>query len=111
VDTSETIRRVSDWLSLVVFVACGGVVVAVSRWLGGGTFLSLDGLFGTPNRRDWPRRVQEGDAPRFDVVHLDDLRPGTPALIARGDAGDGDELGTGPRPEVFDLGSRRIDDR
>ena len=65
------------------------------------------GLFPSRGGRDWPTGVQEGDAPRFAVQHLDDLRPGQPAVIATFAISEGDL--DGPRTELFDLGSRRLD--
>ena len=73
-DSGETIRRMSDGVvSLSLVVGFGFILIAGSH-LGAG---SLAGLFAARGVRDWPTGVQEGDAPRFAVRHLDGLRPGS----------------------------------
>jgi hypothetical protein len=86
-----------------------GFVLIAAYWLGSGvpTALTLAGLFPAQGIRDWPTGVQEADAPRFAVDHLDGLRP--PAASHDGVAQQRfDDLGD-PCPEIIELGSRRID--
>ena len=83
---------------LAVLLGFGLLLVAASR-LGAGTTFSLQGLFARPAGRDWPRGVQETDAPRFAVSHLDSLRPGTPVRLDIGPLDD-----DGPSPEMVELG-------
>ena len=87
---------------LTVILGFALIVVGASR-LGAGTTLSFQGLWGPSGVRDWPHGVQEGDAPRFAVTHLDDLRPGTQAAIEPIAA---DEDGDEPRPEMVELEPR-----
>ena len=89
-------------VSLIVVVGFAFILIAGSH-VGAG---SLAGLFAARGVRDWPTGIQEGDAPRFAVRHLDGLRPGQPAVISTS-ATDEDAV-DGPRVELFDLGSRRL---
>jgi hypothetical protein len=86
-----------------------GFLLIAGSWLGSGvpTALALAGLFPAQGVRDWPTGVQEGDAPRFAVEHLDGLRPGAAAKdgVAQQRI---DDLGD-PCPEIIELGSRRLD--
>ena len=59
-----------------VLVAGVGFVLVVGGRIGEGSPTALAGLFPAHGVRDWPTGVQESDAPRFDVAHLDALRPG-----------------------------------
>ena len=81
---------------LTLVIGFGFILVAGSR-LGAGTPGALAGLFAAHGQRDWPTGIQEGDAPRFAVGHLDNLRPELPVVIE-----------TSARGEVVDLGSRRL---
>ena len=85
-----------------------GFVLMAANWLGSGlpTALTLAGLFPAQGVRDWPTGVQEADAPRFAVEHLDGLRPGAAYDgVAQQRFDDLDD----PYPEIIELGSRRID--
>ena len=89
----------SEALTVIGLVLGFGFLIAAGMGLSAGSHLSLAGLFPVQAVRDWPHGVQEPDAPRFDVAHLDGLRPaGTPVLDS--DA----EL-----PQVVELGTRRLD--
>ncbi len=44
-----------------------GVIAAGIRWLNEGRPVDVGGLFPDQGRDDWPRGVQEPDAPRFRV--------------------------------------------
>ena len=85
----------NGFLDLTVVVALGFVLVAgvgfvlvVGGRIGSGSPTVLAGLFPAHGVRDWPTGVQEPDAPRFDVAHLDALRhgvvvvPGAPDVSA-----------------------------
>jgi hypothetical protein len=93
------------YLSLVV--GFGFVLIAGAK-LGAGSQTFLAGLFPVHGARDWPTGVQESDAPRFAVEHLDQLRPerlppiDTFCGLPLDDTGD-------PRPEIIELGVRRLD--
>ena len=90
---------------LTLILGFGFILFAGSR-LGAGSHQAFAGLFAARGGRDWPTGIQEGDAPRFAVRHLDGLRPGSPAVITTGVTTiDTDEA---PRAELFDLGSRHI---
>jgi hypothetical protein len=56
-----------------------GLVTLAGAWLCEGSALDFSGLFPAQGRSDWPTGVQEGDAPRFAVEHVDALRPIHPA--------------------------------
>jgi hypothetical protein len=53
----------------------GFILVAGAR-LGAGSHTALGGLFPSRPVVDWPTGVQEADAPRFDIAHLDALGHG-----------------------------------
>jgi hypothetical protein len=94
---------VSDGVTyLALAIGFAFILVAGAR-LGAGSHHALAGLFPARGVRDWPTGVQEGDAPRFAVFHLDALRPDTPVRLEVG-ATDDDE---GTRPEMIELASRR----
>ena len=80
----------------------GFVMVAGAR-LGAGSHTSLTGLFPTHGVRDWPAGIQEPDAPRFEVSHLDTLRPRRAGAV-RTTVDD-----VVPLPEIVELGARRTD--
>ena len=92
-------------VSVTLVVGFGFILIAGSR-LGAGSHHALAGLFAQHGVRDWPRGVQETDAPRFAVRHLDALRPGQATLIDTSTADEG--AADGCRTELFDLGSRRL---
>jgi hypothetical protein len=86
---------------MVLVMVIGGfalITVGASR-LGAGTTWSFQGIWARPDSRDWPRGVQEADAPRFAIAHLDGLRPGTPVALSRPLDGDPEA----PRPEIVEL--------
>ena len=63
-------------ISTILWLIAGFAFLFVAgALLGAGSDTSLSGLFAQNDRRDWPRGVQEMDAPRFAVEHLDALRP------------------------------------
>jgi hypothetical protein len=62
---------------VALFLAFGFVLIAGLR-LSPGSPTILGGIFPPHAVRDWPLGVQEPDAPRFAVAHLDGLRPGGP---------------------------------
>ena len=92
---------------LGVVVGFGFILIAGAR-LGAGSHHSLGGLFAGQRVRDWPTGVQEGDAPRFAVGHLDGLRPGHPVTLETSLIRADDPLDA-PRVELIDLGIRRLD--
>ena len=96
----------SDGVTYLGLVVVFGFVLVAAARLGTGPQRIFEGLFAPPAGRDWPPGVQEGDAPRFAVAHLDGLRPGVPVTV--GSVFDGDQIGP-PTAELFDLGSRRLD--
>ena len=98
----------SDGVIYVTLVVGFGFVIVAGARLGAGSHLSLAGLFPTSGVRDWPKGVQESDAPRFAVAHLDGLRPEHPVTVgvARISA---DDPVDAPRIEVIELTSRRLD--
>ena len=52
-----------------------GLVAVAGAALNRGAPMDFSGLFAMRGRSDWPRGVQEGDVPRFEVDHLDGFRP------------------------------------
>jgi hypothetical protein len=64
---------------IAAVVGFGLVAVAGAR-LGAGSHLALAGLFPPQGRSDWPRGVQEADAPRFALEHISALRAPPPEL-------------------------------
>src|SRR3954447_23300308 len=95
----------SDLAVLVAVLLGFALLILGASWLGAGSTLSLQGLWARPAMRDWPEGVQEDDAPRFSVDHLEGLRPGTPMLLETRSADDDD----GPQPEIVELGWRRLE--
>jgi hypothetical protein len=65
-----------DGITCLALVLAFGFVLIAGSWLGAGSPTILAGLFPPLAIRDWPIGVQEPDAPRFAVAHLDALRPG-----------------------------------
>ena len=92
-------------IAIAVIIGFAFIAYAGSH-LGAGSVQAFAGLFAARDARDWPHGVQEGDAPRFAVWHLDELRPGQPEVIATS-AADDDSV-DGPPTELLDLGSRRL---
>ena len=92
-------------VSISVIVGFGFILFAGAH-IGAGSLQAFGGLFAPQNVRDWPTGIQEGDAPRFDVRHLDELRPGQPHVIASSIA---DDAVDGPRTELVELGSRPLE--
>ena len=100
-----------DWVPGFAVVAGLGLaglaglafVQVVGGRSGEATHAGLAGLFPAQGRRDWPVGVQESDAPRFDVAHLDALRPGT---VPNSDPDDpGSDPGGSSQPvEIVELG-------
>jgi hypothetical protein len=97
----------SDEVVYLTLVAGFGFILVAGSRLGAGSPGALAGLFAPHGQRDWPTGVQEADAPRFAVRHLDDLRPGLPVVIATSTT-QVDETPGFPDAEVLDLGSRRL---
>ena len=52
-----------------------GLVIFAGARLNRGAPMDFSGLFAARGRSDWPYGVQEGDAPHFEVAHLESLRP------------------------------------
>ena len=92
-----------DVLTIIGLVLGFGFLIAAGVQLSAGSHLSLAGLFPVQAVRDWPHGVQEPDTPRFDIEHLDGLRP------ARTPVPDPVMLDDVEPPEIVDLGVRRID--
>ena len=91
---------------IVVWSVVGfGFVAIAGRWLGADPHTVFGGLFAAQGARDWPTGVQESDAPRFAVAHLDTLRPQRAATA--GEAGIDGEIE--PAQEVVELGVRHLD--
>ena len=63
-----------DLTNLWLFAGFGFILV-VGALMGAGTDLSLIWTFQQPDPRDWPQGVQEMDVPRFNLDHIDALRP------------------------------------
>ena len=82
-----------------------GFVLVAGTWLGTDTHTIFGGLFPSHGARDWPTGVQEPDAPRFAVAHLDGLRPRADAPIVERPV----DASNDPTPEVIDLGQRHLD--
>lgn len=97
----------SDWVTYLGLFVGFGFILAAGLRLGAGSRDVLAGLFPAHGARDWPTGVQEGDAPRFAVGHLDGLRPGHAGLMG-GLAADAGSSIDGPGAELVDLGSRRL---
>lgn len=84
-----------DWVpgfAVVVGLGLAGLaglvfVEVVGGRSSAGSRTALAGLFPAQGGRDWPTGVQESDVPRFDVAHLDALRPGTMATSGPGGTG------------------------
>jgi hypothetical protein len=73
-------------------------VLIAGTWLGTDPDTVFGGLFAAQGVRDWPSGVQEPDAPRFAVDHLD-------ALQREGSGPYGEDE---PTPELIELGERRL---
>ena len=95
----------SDQAVLIAALLGFALVIVGASWLGAGSTPSLQGLWALPPTHDWPHGVQEDDAPRFSVDHLDGLRPGMAMLLDTAPA----EEDEGPQPEMVELVSRRLD--
>jgi hypothetical protein len=93
-----------DGLTVIWLVLGFGFLMAAGARLGAGSHLSLAGLFPAHGVRDWPVGVQEPDAPRFDVAHLDGLRP-----ASRGETRSAVAVGIEePQPEIVELYVRSL---
>ena len=97
----------SDGVTYLGLVVGFGFILVAGLRLGAGSRDVLAGLFPAHGVRDWPSGVQEGDAPRFAVGHLDGLRPGHSGLIDANPARSDPSVDTN-HPELIDLGSRRL---
>ena len=51
-----------------------GFVLVAGSWLTKESPDLMAGLFASPSTGEWPTGVQEADAPRFDVAHVDEIR-------------------------------------
>ncbi len=69
----------SDDATFLAFILGFGFILVAGARLGPSTPTLLGGLFPPPAGRDWPTGIQEPDAPRFAVAHLDALRPSVEA--------------------------------
>lgn len=99
----------SDGVTFLTLIVGFGFVIAAGAYIGAGPRQSFfSGLFPAPGVRDWPNGVQEEDAPRFAVEHLDGLRHGHPVTVAATPIAADDPIDA-PRAELIDLGSRRLD--
>jgi hypothetical protein len=95
----------TDGLTVIWLIIGFGFLVVAGARLGAGSHTSLTGLFPPRGARDWPTGVQEPDAPRFEVSHLDGLRPRREGGIRTS------VVDVVPLPEIVELGARRIDRR
>jgi hypothetical protein len=99
-----------DWMPGVAVIAgltlagvAGlGFVQVVGGRSGEGAHTAFAGLFPAQGRRDWPVGVQESDAPRFDVAHLDALRP-APAVTTGPGSPDSDPVVANRPVEIVEL--------
>jgi hypothetical protein len=98
----------SDGVVYITLVVGFGFVIVAGARLGAGSHSLLGGLFPASGVRDWPMGVQEADAPRFAVAHLDGLRPDHPVTVDVAPISADDPVDA-PRIEVIDLGFRRLD--
>ena len=96
----------SDGVVAITAIAGIGFILVAGAHLGSGSTQAFTGLFAQQGVRDWPMGIQEADAPRFAVAHLDDLRPGQPEMITTSAIDDDVD---GPSAELFDLGSHHLD--
>lgn len=97
----------SDGVTYLGLVVGFGFILVAGIRLGEGSRDLLAGLFPAHGARDWPTGVQEGDAPRFAVGHLDGLRPGQSDLI-EASWSPLDVAVDSSRLELVDLGNRRL---
>ena len=65
----------SDGVTILALILGFGFVLVAGAKVGPASPTFLAGLFPPHAGRDWPTGVQEPDAPRFAVAHLDALRP------------------------------------
>jgi hypothetical protein len=87
-----------DGIVLPVLALGFGFVLIAGSWLTNGSTDLMAGLFASQAVRDWPPGVQEPDAPRFDVAHVDAIRsPATPP--------DDDPI---ELPEIVEVFDRRL---
>ena len=93
-----------DGLTVIGLVLGFGFLIVAGARLSAGSHLSLAGLFPAHGVRDWPVGLQEPDAPRFDVAHLDGLRPARTVVLDR-------VLLENELPEIVELEVRQIDRR
>ena len=97
----------SDVVVPIVVIAGFGFILYAGAHLGAGSTRAFAGLFAPGDARDWPTGVQEADAPRFHVGHLDQLRHGQPEVIASSTIDD--DAVDGPPTELIELGSHPLD--
>jgi len=98
----------SDGVVYITLIAGFGFLIVAGAHIGAGSYHSLFGLFPGSGVRDWPTGVQEGDAPRFAVSHLDGLMPDRPMTVDVTPIAP-DDPPDAPRSELVDLGYRRLD--
>ena len=67
-----------DGFTYLALILIFGFVLIAGAWLGASSRSLVGGLFPPPPVHDWPIGVQEPDAPRFAIAHLDALRAGLP---------------------------------
>lgn len=82
--------------------ALAGVISATGR----GPAVLFSGLFMAEGFADWPRGVQEPDAPHFAVEHADSLRPN--AEIDPAAAGPDADIEVQVDGEIIELFNRRL---
>ena len=97
----------SDVVVPIAVVAGFGFILYAGAHLGAGSTQAFAGLFAAGDVRDWPTGIQEADAPRFDVAHLDELRHGRPEVIATSTIAH--DVADGPPTELIELGSHPLD--
>lgn len=63
-----------DGFVLPVLALGFGFVLIAGSWLTNGSPDLMAGLFAPQAVADWPQGLEEPDAPRFDVAHVDTIR-------------------------------------
>ncbi len=94
-------------VELVSVIVGFGRITLAGALLGAGSHHALSGLWPSESHGDWPRGVQEGDAPRFAVEHAVALRP-TPAVVAEYEELTGDDV-RAHRPTLIEPHVRRVE--
>jgi hypothetical protein len=97
-----------DGLTYLWLILGFGFILVAGARLGAGSHTALAGLFPSRPVIDWPSGVQEGDAPRFDVAHLDALQHGMTVIppVREHTATSNDEPAS---IEIVDLYERPLD--